>query len=92
MIVLAGPLSNIACAFVLYWLIFLIGFTTIKPLIGNITPDSIAAISGLKANQEITQISTVKPAFYLDKAYGCKLECKIILISLKRYDVTNCYK
>lgn len=53
LIVLAGPLMNIACAFVLYWMIFMIGFTTVKPIIGNITPDSIAAQAGLKPQQEI---------------------------------------
>src|ERR1051325_11785242 len=29
--------------------------------------------------QEITQISMVEPAFYLDKTYGCRSERKIIL-------------
>lgn len=55
LIVSAGPLTNIFCAFVLYWLIFIIGFTTVKPLIGSVTPGSIAAQAGLKANQEIVK-------------------------------------
>lgn len=56
LIVLAGPLTNIFCAFVLYWIIFMIGFTTIKPLIGNIEPNSIAAKAGLEQNTEIVKI------------------------------------
>lgn len=55
LIVLAGPLTNILCALVLYWLIFMIGFTTVKPLIGSVTPGSIAAEAGLSAKQEIVK-------------------------------------
>lgn len=60
LVVSAGPLTNIICAFILYWLIFTIGFTTIKPLIGNITPRSIAAESGLQTQQEIISIDDHK--------------------------------
>lgn len=56
LVVIAGPLANIFCAFVLYWLIFTIGFTAIKPIIGSVIPHSIAADAGLKAGQEIVSI------------------------------------
>ena len=56
LIVVAGPLTNIFCALVLYWLIFMIIFTTIKPIIGSVQPDSIAAQAGLTANQEVVKI------------------------------------
>lgn len=55
-IVLAGPVTNILCALILYWLIFVIGFVTVRPMIGTISPRSIAAEAGLKGNQEIIQI------------------------------------
>lgn len=55
-IVLAGPLMNFVSALFLYWLIFIIGFFTIKPIIGTITPHSIADEAGLKPMQEITRI------------------------------------
>ena len=38
---LSQVLSLIFCAFILYWLIYMIGFTTIKPLIGTIEPNSL---------------------------------------------------
>lgn len=60
LIVVAGPLTNVFCALVLYWLIFMIGFMSIKPLIGNINPRSIAAESDLKAKQEIVSIDNRK--------------------------------
>jgi len=56
LIVLAGPCANILSAFILYWIIFSIGFTTIKPIIGSITPHSIAAEAGLAPQQEIMQV------------------------------------
>ncbi len=56
LIVLAGPAMNIFCALVLYWLVFTIGFTTIKPIIGEVAPRSIAAEADLKPNQEITHV------------------------------------
>lgn len=56
LIVLAGPAINIFCALVLYWFIFVIGFVSVKPVIGTITPHSIAADAGLKTNQVITAI------------------------------------
>ncbi|MBX3709777.1 MAG: RIP metalloprotease RseP [Gammaproteobacteria bacterium] len=56
LVVLAGPLINILCALILYWMIFMIGFTTIKPIIGSVTADSIAANGGLEANQEIIKV------------------------------------
>ena len=56
LIVLAGPAANLFCALVLYWMIFVIGFVTLKPIIGSVTPRSIAAEAGLKGNQEIISI------------------------------------
>lgn len=56
LIVLAGPLMNLFCALILYWIIFMTGFVTVKPLIGAIIPQSIAAKQGLMPNQEIISI------------------------------------
>lgn len=58
-VVAAGPLANLLFAFVLYWLIFMIGFNTIKPVIGNVIPNGIAAEAGVKSRQEIIAIDQV---------------------------------
>lgn len=55
-VVAAGPLTNFIFAFILYWLIFIIGFNTIAPVIGKIAPHSIASQAGLKPNEEIISI------------------------------------
>jgi regulator of sigma E protease len=56
LIVLAGPSCNIVCAVLLYWLIFMIGFVSLTPIIGSILPKTIAAEAGLKANEEIVRV------------------------------------
>ena len=55
-IVAAGPFTNFVCAFLLYWLILTMGYFTVKPIVGQVTPESIAATAGMKPLQEITRI------------------------------------
>lgn len=56
LIVFAGPATNILCAFILYWILFTVGFVTVKPVIGSITPHSIAANAGMQGQQEIISV------------------------------------
>ncbi len=56
LIVLAGPACNLVCAVLLYWLIYMVGFTSIKPLVGEITPHSIAAQAGLASQEMIVAV------------------------------------
>lgn len=60
LIVAAGPVMNIGCAFILYWLVFVIGFVTVKPVIGQVNPHSIAYEGGLKPNQQIISVDNRK--------------------------------
>lgn len=55
-IVIAGPLFNFIFAIILYWLIFMIGFVSVAPVIGKVMPQSIAEQAGVKAQQEIISI------------------------------------
>ena len=55
-VIIAGPFSNLIFAFILYWLIFMIGFSTIAPVIGEVAPKSIAANAGLKPQEEIINV------------------------------------
>lgn len=56
LIVIAGPLSNFLSAVVLYWLIFMMGFATLVPIVGELVPESIAAKGGLLTGQEIIRV------------------------------------
>lgn len=56
-IVFAGPLFNFIFAFFAYWLMLGVGVTGLKPVIGDIKPDSIIAQAGIKKNDEIVSIN-----------------------------------
>ncbi len=56
LIVLAGPFTNFLFAVLAFWLMFMIGVKVIRPITGEIVPNSIAAQAGLKSNQVITRV------------------------------------
>jgi regulator of sigma E protease len=55
-VLLAGPAFNFLFAILAYWLMFVSGVLSPRPLIGSIEPDSIAAHAGLHAGDEIAAI------------------------------------
>ncbi len=55
-IVGAGPLANFIFALFALYLMFLIGVPSVKPIIGEVTPNSIADAAGLEANTEIISV------------------------------------
>ena len=55
-VMVAGVIANILLAIFLFWLMFTIGITMPKPVIGKITPDSIAYHAALTAGNEINNI------------------------------------
>lgn len=55
-IVAAGPLVNLIFAVLAYWFLFVWGVTTVKPVIGSVTADSLAEQAGLLPDQVVTQI------------------------------------
>ena len=57
LVVLAGPLTNFLFAVLAFWLIFTVGMQQARPLIGKVTPASIAAKAGIQANTQIVQIN-----------------------------------
>ena len=56
-IVAAGPLANFLLAIIAYWIMFMAGVNGLKPVIGEIAPDSVAARGGLVAGDEIPAVN-----------------------------------
>lgn len=52
----AGPMANFLLAIVAFMLVYMIGITYVKPKIGQVLPQSIAAKSGFQAGDEITKV------------------------------------
>ncbi|WP_087022911.1 sigma E protease regulator RseP [Thaumasiovibrio subtropicus] len=61
-IVAAGPIANFVFALFAYWAIFVIGVPTVKPIVGDVAPHSIAAEAGITPGMELTSVSGIKTA------------------------------
>ena len=55
-IVAAGPIANFLLAMVFFWVLAILGSEQVRPVIGAVESDSIAAKAGLVAGQEIVSI------------------------------------
>lgn len=65
-IVVAGPLFNFLFAIVAFWGVMTLGETGLRPLIGDVTPNSPAARSGLQVGDEIVTVNgSVTPTWSL---------------------------
>lgn len=56
-IVAAGPIFNLVFALLLYWLMFINGVPGLRPLIGEVVPQTPAAIAGLAQGDEILSVN-----------------------------------
>lgn len=56
LVLAAGPFANFLFAIAAYWLMFTIGIASVAPVIGSVTPGSIANLAGLKPRDEIVSI------------------------------------
>ena len=56
-IVLAGPVANLLLAVALYWLLFMQGITGLRPIIGVVEENSLAAAASLKSGEIIQKIN-----------------------------------
>ena len=65
-IIAAGPFANFAFAIFAFYLMFLIGVPSIKPITGNIESDSIAGLANLPADVEIVEVAGRKTLDWQD--------------------------
>ncbi len=59
-VVFAGPLMNAVLAFLLFWVIFMVGQPTMTTKIGKILPDSAAKSAGILEGDRITAVDGQK--------------------------------
>ncbi len=52
----AGPVANFLFAIAAYWLLGVVGFTTVAPIVGTIAPESVAERMGLAPGMEIVAV------------------------------------
>lgn len=56
-IVAAGPFANFIFAVLAFWLVFLLGVPGVKPIIGEVSPASIAYQAGLRNGMQIIEVN-----------------------------------
>ena len=54
---LAGPFANFLFAAVAYWILLVVGTSALKPVIGDVTADSIASRAGLQPGDAIVGVA-----------------------------------
>ncbi|MBV8044640.1 sigma E protease regulator RseP [Pluralibacter sp.] len=59
-IIAAGPIANFIFAIFAYWLVFIIGVPGVRPVIGEITPNSIAAIAQIAPGTELKAVDGIE--------------------------------
>ncbi|MFM5174685.1 sigma E protease regulator RseP [Aeromonas caviae] len=55
-IVAAGPMANFVFALFAFWLMFMIGVPSVKPVVGEVRPASIVAEAGIEPGMEIVGV------------------------------------
>lgn len=84
----AGPFANFAFAILAFYLMFLIGVPSIKPVVGDIIVDSIAAKAKLPSNVEIVQVGQHKTLDWQDvnQALVSRIGNETLVIKTKGLD------
>ncbi|CAM3979649.1 sigma E protease regulator RseP [Rahnella victoriana] len=59
-IISAGPIANFIFAVFAYWLVFVIGVPSVRPVIANITENSIAAQSNISPGMELKSVAGIE--------------------------------
>jgi regulator of sigma E protease len=59
-VVVAGPLANLLFAIAALWVMFMVGITDLRPILGDVRPGSLAARSGLVTGMEIVAVDGVE--------------------------------
>ena len=59
-IIAAGPIANFIFAVFAYWLVFIIGVPGVRPVVGEVMPNSIAAVAQIAPGMELKAIDGIE--------------------------------
>ncbi len=59
-VIAAGPIANFIFAIFAYWLVFIIGVPSVRPVVGEISPNSIAASAQITAGMELKAVDGIE--------------------------------
>jgi regulator of sigma E protease len=87
LIVVAGPAANFLFAIFLYWLVFMNGMPGLKPVVGNVAPQSAAAQAGFLPGEIIVSVDGENVATWQDARW--KLLQHVVSHHAVRLEVHN---
>lgn len=70
LIIAAGPITNLIFALLAFWLMFVVGVQSPKPIIGRVLPHSIASVAGMHAGEEIIRVGKKATASWQDVMFA----------------------
>ena len=85
-IVVAGPLFNFIFAVLAYWIVFVIGVTGLKPMVGSVEDNSVAMQAGFRVDDEIMEINGRGTATWntvLEKLVAGVIERSVATVSVR---------
>ncbi|OQK16917.1 RIP metalloprotease RseP [Methyloprofundus sedimenti] len=59
-IVAAGPVFNLLLAVIIYWAVFMLGETGMRPLVGAVEPGTLVAQAGFVEGEEIVNVNNIR--------------------------------
>lgn len=63
LVVIAGPATNFLFAILVFWLMFMVGIQSLRPIVGSVVANSIAAKAGLQSGDEVIRVdNTATPS------------------------------
>ena len=90
-VALAGPAANFVLAFLVFWLLAVMGVTSLVPIIGSVADESPAQRAGLLPGEEIVAVDGVATPAWSDVALalaGRLGETGVIEVQTSRSDVS----
>ncbi|MDD2739206.1 MAG: RIP metalloprotease RseP [Methylomonas lenta] len=89
-IVAAGPVFNLLLAIVFFWIVMVVGEVGMRPVLGEVAADSLAAEAGLHAGDEITAVNqkpTLTWVMALDELFSSAIDGeRDIVVNIKTPD------
>ena len=98
-IVAAGPVFNLILAVFLFWCVFILGETGMRPIVGTIEAGTLAAEAGMQEGDEILRVNDIQTPIWseaisllISHAMGGELEIQVDVKTLDDAELTRVFK